>query len=265
MPYIHQEHPLYDLYLPKTDLIGFISVPHAGTEIPEVFKEFLTTDDRAIAEDVDFRAYDLFDHESLLLSGIGILVAKVHRVCLDLNRPPELACLNWKENTHGIPLVIKSPSEELEKKIVKEFHTPYFDCLLELLERGKKAERKIPVIDWHTMPSRPTNHHLKQNPNQPQVRPDLCISDLMGKSCKKEYIEFIMDFLTDLGLEPLMNEPYQGGYITKFLAPLHCENVQIEVNRALYMNEYKKELIPELTNQVRGQFTELILEVCQRF
>ncbi len=260
------QNNVFDIFSPKVRPIGLVSIPHSGEEIPPVFKDYLTKDLRALKEDVDYKVSQLIDIKKLVDIGITVMVAKIHRACVDLNRPPETACLNWKENTHGIRLVIKEPSTQENADFIANWHTPYIAALKSHVEAIMKINSKpISVIDLHSMPSRATAYHLKLNPDQKSFRPDFCISDQVGKSCKSEYINFILKSLKSKGFNALANDPYQGGFITKFLTPMPLNNVQIEINRSLYMDEQKRSLIDDKVNALKALLTESLIETFKNF
>src|SRR4051812_31045133 len=105
--------PLFDYYAPLGgNYRGIISIPHSGEDVPPAFESFLSGDLRAYKEDVDFKVNELVDIKSLQEAGIAVLVAHVHRICIDLNRAEENCVLFWKDNTQGKKLVVKEPSAE---------------------------------------------------------------------------------------------------------------------------------------------------------
>ena len=256
---------VYKLYLPKGPLAGFVSIPHTGEIIPEEFKPYLSMKMSDLNQDVDYRVHHLLDFKKLLESGVGLLIAHVHRTCLDLNRPAEKACLNWKQNTHGTQIVIKEPSNDEILRLTKHYHTPYFAQLDKIINEYSSHERPLPVIDFHSMPSTPTAHHLKQNPTQSTTRADTCISDFNGRSCQFNYINFVVDFLQNEKVGAKINDPYYGGFLTQYMSPLTCNNIQIEVNRKIYMDEDKKSLIPEKVERLKPIFTNLVIETSKVF
>jgi hypothetical protein len=70
-------------------------------------------------------------------------------------------------------------------------------------------------------------------------RADIVIGDRYGTSCAPMVSDIIEDTLRGLGYTVLRNKPYAGGFITEHYgdptAGFHA--VQIEINRALYMDE----------------------------
>lgn len=254
---------IYD-FLPPTSkkAVGVLSIPHAGEVIPQAFKRFLTSDQIALMEDVDYRVHSLVDIDAIRAAGIAVIIAKVHRYCVDLNRPKEIAVLNWKENTKGLPIVMQQPDAETESAFLAEYYTPYYQCMTQAIKQIElDLKRKVPFIDLHSMPSRPTAYHMKLNPNQSLTRADFCLSDLPDhRACVPSFIQFAKSKLEQGGYSAAINEPYQGGYITKYVDTLHTDNIQIEINRAIYMDEVKKILVANLVEKLKPVLTLAVIE-----
>ena len=87
---------------------------------------------------------------------------------------------------------------------------------------------------------------MPSNANGREERPraDIVLGDRYGTSCAAAVTDTIEEALREAGYSVLRNKPYAGGFITEHYgdpaAGLHA--VQIEVNRALYMDEreYRK-------------------------
>lgn len=259
---LYCSNEVYDFFPAKGKTFAVLSIPHAGETIPEIFVPYLTDNRRAMMEDVDYRVNQLVDIDAITSAGIAVMVAKIHRYCMDLNRSPNLALLNWKENTKGIQIVTKEPAQALQEQLMKTYYTPYYDCLKQLIEEvGLSTQRKVPMIDLHSMPSRPTEYHLKLNPNQGLVRASFCLSDLPDhSSCVPSFINFACQQLEKGGYSTAINDPYQGGYVTKFVNTLKTDNIQIEINRSIYMDEVNKELVPTLVEKLRPILTEALIK-----
>src|SRR3989338_8017675 len=95
------KNQLFTYYPSKNKLSVLISIPHSGTLIPEEFKQYLTEDITHLSQDVDYKVDELIYIEKLQSHGIGVIVALIHRICVDLNRAPENAVLFWINNTRG--------------------------------------------------------------------------------------------------------------------------------------------------------------------
>lgn len=262
-----QKTPLFDYFAPLgTKYLGLLSIPHSGENVPDVFLPYLSGDLRAYKEDVDYKVNELVDIKALQNAGIAVLVAHVHRVCVDLNRAESNCVLFWKENTQGKKLVVKDPTPSEVEKFIETFHRPYYEILkssLQDLEKRKKG--KVSMIDLHSMPSRPTEYHMKQNPNQKMHRPDFCLSDRKGKTAEPEFIKFFHDGLVNKGHESSFNDPYVGGFVTEYVDQFRTNNIQIEINRGIYMDESTKELIPEKVAHLRPMLTEVLIQGFEKF
>ncbi len=253
--------PLFDYYAPLgPSYRGLLSIPHSGEDIPKVFLPYLAGDESAYKEDVDFKVNELVDIPALQAAGIAVLVAHVHRICVDLNRSESNCILFWKDNTQGKKLVIKDPSPEEIEKFIEIYHRPYFEILKATIQDLEKRKNGlVSMIDLHSMPSRPTDYHMKQNPNQKQHRPDFCISDRKGKTCTPEFISFFHDELTKKGHESSYNDPYIGGFVTEYVDQFRTNNIQIEINRSIYMDEKTKELVPEKVHHLKPLLTDVLI------
>jgi N-formylglutamate deformylase len=262
-----QKSPLFDYYAPLgPSYRGLLSIPHSGENIPKAFEEFLSGDLRAYKEDVDFKVNELVDIEALQKEGIAVLVAHVHRICVDLNRAETNCVLFWKDNTQGKKLVVKDPSLAETEKFIEIYHRPYYEILkasLQELEKRKKGP--VSMIDLHSMPSRPTDYHMKQNPNQKMHRADFCLSDRKGKTCGPQFITFFQDELIKGGYTSVLNDPYVGGFVTEYVDQFRTNNIQIEINRSIYMDEQSKELVPEKVAHLKPLLTQVLIRGFEKF
>lgn len=243
-----------------------LSIPHSGEEIPAEFKGFLTNDTHLHKEDVDYKVNELVDIKKLQENGIGVLVAHVHRICVDLNRAEENCVMFWKNNTQGKQLVMKEATDEEVQKLIARFHRPYFEVITSIL-KGLEREKKNPVtfIDLHSMPSKPTEYHMKQNPNQKTHRPDFCVSDQFGRTCVPDFMDFVCQGLRAQHYETYVNDPYKGGHITDFADRFRTNNIQIEIKRSLYMDEQTKQLMPDKVKALIPALTQVLTDTFTRY
>lgn len=262
-----QKTPIFDFYSPLgTQYRGLLSIPHSGENIPKAFEEFLSGDLRAYKEDVDYKVNELVDIKALQNAGIAVLVAHVHRICVDLNRAESNCVLFWKDNTQGKKLVVKDPTKEETEKFIETFHRPYYEILKSALQDLEKRKNgPVSMVDLHSMPSRPTEYHMKQNPNQKMHRPDFCVSDRKGLTATPEFIQFFQKELIQKGFEASLNDPYVGGYVTEYVNNFRTNNIQIEIKRSIYMDETTKELVPEKVAHLRPALTEVLIKGFEQF
>ena len=73
----------------------------------------------------------------------------------------------------------------------------------------------------------------------PFSSPDFVLGDRNGTSCGIEFTHAIRDFLKNLGYKVAINDPYKGvELVERYSDPAQGRHsLQIEINRALYMNE----------------------------
>lgn len=261
-----QEIEIFDFYPPQNNFIGIISIPHSGEIIPKEFDEYLIEDKIILSRDVDTAVDKLIDIKELNNNGIAVIKSNIHRICVDLNRSFEDCVLNWKKNSHGEKTVRKSLTLEEENLLALKYHAPYFEMLKSIINQLKKQYPKASFIDLHSMPSRATEYHLKITPNQSIIRPDFCLSDVNSITCEEVFIKTFQKELTYNYSKVTINDPYFGGFITRHINDLFPEinNIQIEINRALYLNEENRQLINK-AQDLKINLTRALLNSFNKF
>ena len=108
-------------------------------------------------------------------------------------------------------------------------------CAAAAHRRDKEAFGKCILVDCHSMPS--TGGPLEDNTDRKGV--DIVLGNNHGTSCAPELMNFVDERLTGLGLRVRRNNPYSGGYTTRHYGRPRqsVHTLQIEINRALYMDE----------------------------
>jgi N-formylglutamate amidohydrolase len=122
---------------------------------------------------------------------------------------------------------------------IETLYKPYHRALRRLFTRIHRDFGTAVLIDCHSMPS--TAGSKDERP-----RADVVLGDRYGTSCVPAIAETIESTLRDQGYSISRNKPYAGGFITEHYgnptAGLHA--IQLELNRALYMDERHHERIP---------------------
>lgn len=249
----------YEFEEAKAKPIGLISSPHPGTWVPEEFEEYLNPNKRAWNQDVDLEAHQLIDGPSLVNLGVHRIWQKLHRICIDLNRPRNTAVFNWELNSMGERLVERRPNADFEESVLIKYYDPYFRKIEEL------SSKNFLIIDLHSMPSQATEYHLKKNPQQEKNRPDFCVSELNAEANGPDETEFVLEYLKSKDYDARLNDPYVGGYITEHFAKRNCRVLQIETKRGLYMDENKREILPQKLSKLREDLTNLLALYFQKF
>lgn len=118
---------------------------------------------------------------------------------------------------------------------IAQCYAPYHAALAQLIADTHARHGVSLHIDCHSMKS--VGNAMNDDAGQP--RPDLVVSDLDGRTCPPSVTQDIADMLRSHGYGVSINHPYKGGELIRRHANLgrRCYSVQIEINRALYMNE----------------------------
>ena len=134
-------------------------------------------------------------------------------------------------------------------------HRPYHRALAQLLENARRQFGVSLLIDCHSMPS----HRAPGVSAKGIENVDMVLGDCYGASCAPEVTRLAEKMLVEAGFKVVRNRPYAGGYITRrYGRPEEGYHaLQIEINRALYMDECRIERGPELPCLIR-RITPLI-------
>ena len=134
---------------------------------------------------------------------------------------------------------------------IEQLYKPYHRALRRLINRVHQQFGASVVVDCHSMPS------VGVSREEPR-RPDMVIGDRYGTSCAAILADIVEETMTALGYSVGRNKPYAGGFITEHYgnpaSGLHA--IQLELNRAIYMDERKRERGPNFA-QVAADFATL--------
>jgi N-formylglutamate amidohydrolase len=231
-----------------------VDVPHAGRRYPRAFVETARLPLRSLRRSEDAYVDRLFAHSVAL--GAPLLVAEFPRAFLDVNREPyELDPRMFEgrlppfANTRSmrvagglgtIPRIVgdaheiyfgRIPVEEALTRIDR-LYRPYHAGLRALVQRTQGAFGTCILVDAHSMPSTGLDR-------DGLAKADIILGDRFGTSAAGYIMDIAEAAFTRLGLRVTRNRPYAGGFITEHYgapaAGVHA--LQIEINRALYMNE----------------------------
>ncbi|GJD51474.1 hypothetical protein OPKNFCMD_4228 [Methylobacterium crusticola] len=118
-------------------------------------------------------------------------------------------------------------------------YKPYHRTLKELVARTAKAFGHAVLIDCHSMPST----SLARDEGPPV---DVVLGDRFGTACAPDLTACVEEAFRRHGFRVVRNKPYAGGFITEHYGEpsLGRHALQIEINRALYMDERGLRPIP---------------------
>ncbi len=251
--------PACRIELPAEQGVPFVfNSPHSGRFYPRDFLAATCLDKSEIRRSEDLLVDRLF--APVVELGAPLMSAVYPRAYLDVNREPyeldpkmfsgrlpnyaNVRSLRVAGGLGTIPRVVSDatniykaplPVEEGLARI-ERIYRPYHDTLRRLLAQTHVAFGIAILIDCHSMPS-----NIRGGPAR--VRPDFVLGDRFGASCMPQLTDCAAATLQRLGYTVCRNKPYAGGFITEHYGRpsrgLHA--LQIEVNRALYMDEYRLE------------------------
>ena len=132
------------------------------------------------------------------------------------------------------------------------YYFPYHKMLRALLSATKARFGFVVLMDFHSMPSRSVGEGSS-------VANSVVLGDAFGTSALSDVADEAAVIFSNLGYRVLRNKPYSGGFTTtNYGNPLNGIHVlQIEINRGLYMDEYRirrSDGMSNLTQQI-AEFT----------
>jgi len=239
-----------------------VASPHSGRQYPADFKKQSCLDALALRRSEDAFVDHLFrtapDH------GAPFLCANFPRAYVDANREayeldprmfsdslpdhvttrsPRIAAglgtiarvvANGEDIYHG-PLTYAEARRRIEAT-----HRPYHQALAALLAETRRTFGGALLIDCHSMPSNVGG--LKGD----RLLADVVLGDCHGTAAAPAMTALAEHLLRQQGFSVTRNRPYAGGYTTRHYgrprAGVHV--LQIEINRALYLDEARIEPLP---------------------
>jgi N-formylglutamate amidohydrolase len=195
-------------------------------------------------------------------AGVTVLSARYARAYMDVNREPyeldpamfsdELPAFAQARTARvaaglgSIARVVGEGQEIYARKLtfaearrrIETVHQPYHEALARLLEETRRRHGCAVLVDWHSMPSAAASE-----PGRTRRGPDMVLGDRYGAACSPLVTSLVERELTAMGYLVDRNRPYAGGWTTEhYGAPgKRTHALQIEINRALYLDEAKLE------------------------
>jgi len=253
--------------------------PHSGRAYPSRFLAQSRLDLSTLRRSEDTFVDDLF--ADAVKFGVPMLRAHFPRAFLDVNREPyELDPRMFEgrlpafANTRSLRVagglgtiarVVGDAREIYDRRLpvdealgrIELYYKPYHRALRRIIVNAQRKFGVAVLIDCHSMPS-------NANGRDERPRADIVLGDRYGTSCATTVSDVIEESLRKSGYSVLRNKPYAGGFITEHYgdpaAGLHA--VQIEVNRALYMDEREYRKTPRF-EAVRTDLGRMIAQLAQ--
>ena len=274
--------PPFDIAEPLRLTTPFVfNAPHSGSVYPAALVEASALDANALRRSEDAHVDRLF--AGVVALGAPLMSARFPRAYLDLNReayeldprmfegrlPPgaNTRSMRVAGGLGTIPRIVadgheiyrrRLPVEDALRRIETLYH-PYHAALDALLERSHARFGEVILIDCHSMPSSGLGRGES-------AKAEIVLGDRYGTSCSPLLTETTEAAFRARGFGVVRNKPYAGGFITEHHgAPaFHRQALQIEVNRAIYMDERTLAPLPgfgRIATQLVDIFAQVMTEL----
>jgi N-formylglutamate amidohydrolase len=243
---------------PSTPLVH--ASPHSGRLYPPELLEASALDAAGLR-----RSEDAFVDKLIAgapASGGMLIKARYARAFIDVNREPyELDPAMFEDELPpyarsgtaraaaglgSIARIVAEGQEIYARKLtfaearrrIEGVHAPYHAALAGLLEATRDRFGAALLVDWHSMPSGVAGPGRRA--------PDFVLGDRFGAACAAGVTRWVERELEARGYVVARNAPYAGGWSTALygrpVERLHA--LQIEINRALYLDETTLQPLP---------------------
>jgi N-formylglutamate amidohydrolase len=195
--------------------------------------------------------------------GAAVIRARLARAYIDLNRDPwELDQAMFEDELpefaqsrsarvaaglgtiarvagEGRPIYARKLTFAEAKARIDLAHRPYHDALDRLLATARATHGVAILVDWHSMPAAAARGQRARGGGPC----DIVLGDRFGAACSPKLTGLVERELESMGYRVARNAPYAGGYTTEHYGrpARRTHALQIEINRALYMNEITRE------------------------
>jgi N-formylglutamate amidohydrolase len=195
--------------------------------------------------------------------GASVIRARLARAYIDLNRDPwELDQAMFEDELpefaqsrsarvaaglgtiarvagEGRPIYSRKLTFAEAKARIDLAHRPYHDALDRLLATARATHGVAILVDWHSMPAAAARGQRGRGGGPC----DIVLGDRFGAACSPKLTGLVERELESMGYRVARNAPYAGGYTTEHYGrpARRTHALQIEINRALYMNEITRE------------------------
>jgi len=251
-------HTPFDILEPiaQTAPVVFAS-PHSGRDYPASFVAASQLDPVSLRRSEDAFVDELYEQAPHF--GAPLIRAHFPRAYADPNREPweldpamfDEPLPDWVNTTSpriraGLGTVAKVVTDGAEiyadkitfkeaQSRIEHCYKPYHAALSTILQHTRDQFGAYLLIDCHSMPS--IGGPMDRDPGNDRV--DMVLGDANGSACNQRITNMAHHVLRDMGYRVVLNTPYAGGFTTRnYGKPAeNAHALQIEVNRALYMDE----------------------------
>jgi N-formylglutamate amidohydrolase len=242
---------LVEAAVPRLPLV--VASPHSGSDYPADFLAASRLDPLALRRSEDSFVDELF--AAAPSRGAPLLSARFPRAYLDVNREaweldpamfadplPRFVNAGSPRVRMGLGTIARIVAIDAEiyagklrfaeaQRRIENLYHPYHRILCRLIAETEAIFGGCLLVDCHSMPSA-----AAAGGREPA---DIVLGDCHGAACGGAVMETARAFFADRGFVVTINAPYAGGFTTGHYGRprRHRHALQIEINRALYMDE----------------------------
>jgi len=242
-----------------------ISIPHAGSEVPEEVADIISLSGQEL-----LGYTDLYTDQIFKIDGVYIVSTDTSRIVVDVNRAPDDISREYEQAAEGVivhttwdekSVYNKEPSQEIADVLVRKYHDPYHEQIDKIIPSVQF------LIDGHSYLS--VGPKLKMDTGA--ERPDINLGNMNFSTCSREHTVFFREFLEERGYTVRINFPYAGKYILghhchrRRIPPFLVPGIQIEINQGLYVKPDSFDAIPERVEEFHELFEKLVDAFMKRF
>jgi N-formylglutamate amidohydrolase len=254
--------------------------PHSGADYP--------TDFETIAPDARLRrAEDMFVEElfgAAPARGAVLLAAKFPRSYIDPNRseydidrrliegtwPGPVSVTEKSRLGHGLiwrlcppdlPIYDRKLTVDEVQARIDGYYRPYHRALADAIDRARELFGVVYHLNCHSMPT--VSAPMVVDATDARRRADFVLGDREGTSCTTDFRDLVRGTLETMGYAVALNDPYKGvELISAYSNPAGGRHsLQIEINRALYMDEERFERTSGF-DALKADIDTLIAAIC---
>ena len=237
----------------RTTSVVFAS-PHSGRDYPWTFLRRTALNEHSVRSSEDAFVDQLFDCAPR--AGAPFIRAGAPRAYVDLNRSADeldpALIEGVSRQGHNprvasglgvIPRVVANGQAIYSGKLsmvearhrIETYWQPYHTALQGQLDQAHLMFGEAILVDCHSMPHEAMDAVARRGVR----RPEIVLGDRFGAAADGVVVDRIEEVFTRAGLVVTRNTPFAGAYITQaYGRPTRGRHaVQIEIDRALYMNE----------------------------
>lgn len=226
-----------------------VSIPHSGLYLTSEMNAKLR--EKSILANMDWYLPELYSFLEEL--GFTVIINNVSRYVIDPNRNID----NINSNEYSKSLIYTKttfnkemyntilPQEEIADRM-NNVYIPYHKTLKNEISKKLECFTKVYLIDLHSF-------------GKP-IETDIVLGNDNGRTMNGALFSHIQKLFINNGFRVAVNNPFNGGYITKHYGDKNkqCESIQIEISYQSYIDKrvFNEEEQPDINNDV--------METCQK-